>query len=92
VPIVKPIDPDRLLRDAGRRLAEFREARGLTQQELAEELGVSMRYVQRVEGGGENLTLRSLAGYASVLGATIAEIFQPPTTRKRRVGRPKNSK
>jgi transcriptional regulator with XRE-family HTH domain len=46
---VKPIDPDRLLRDAGRRLAECREARGLTQQALAEELGVSMRYVQRVE-------------------------------------------
>jgi transcriptional regulator with XRE-family HTH domain len=89
---VKPIDPDRLLRDAGRRLAEFREARGLTQQALADELGVSMRYVQSVEGGGENLTLRSLAGYASVLGASIPEIFQAPTSRRRKVGRPRGVK
>ena len=89
---MKPIDPDRVLRDAGRRLAECREARGLTQQALAEELGVSMRYVQRVESGAENLTLRSLAGYASVLGATMTEIFEPPTSRKRRVGRPKGTK
>lgn len=89
---MKPIDPDRLLRDAGRRLAEMREARGLTQQALADELGVSMRYVQSVEGGNENLTLRSLADYASVLRISIPDVFQPPASRKRRVGRPRASK
>ena len=89
---MKPIDPERLLRDAGRRLAELREARGLTQQALAEELGVSMRYVQSVEAGKENLTLRTLADYASVLRVTIPEVFQPPASRKRRVGRPRTSK
>jgi len=89
---VKPIDPERLLRDAGRRLAEFREERGLTQQELADKLGVSMRYVQSVEAGAENLTLRSLAGYASVLGVAVPEVFQPPVSRRRKVGRPKGAK
>jgi len=89
---VKPIDPGRLLRDAGRRLAEARQARGLTQQALADELGVSMRYVQSVEGGGENLTLRSLAGYASVVGISIPEVFQPPATRRPKVGRPRGAK
>jgi len=90
--MVKPIDPDRLLRDAGRRLAEFREERALTQQELADKLGVSMRYVQSVEGGAENLTLRSLAGYASVLGVSIPEVFLPPVSRRPKVGRPRGAR
>lgn len=89
---MKPIDPDRLLRDAGRRLAEVREARGLTQQALADELGVTMRYVQSVEGGKENLTLRSLAGYASVLRVSIPEVFQPPASRRPKIGRPRGAK
>jgi transcriptional regulator with XRE-family HTH domain len=73
---VRPIDPDRLVRDVGRRLAELREARGLTQQELADELDVSMRYVQSIEAGTQNLTLRTLAEYASVLRSGIQAVFE----------------
>jgi transcriptional regulator with XRE-family HTH domain len=87
---VRPINPDRLLQDVGRRLAELRDARELTQQQLADELGVSMRYVQAVEGGAENLTLRSLAAWASVLRAPVAAAFETPVTRKRRSGRPRS--
>ncbi|MBX3182690.1 MAG: helix-turn-helix transcriptional regulator [Polyangiaceae bacterium] len=86
---MQPIDAERLIRDVGRRLAELRESRGLTQQELADHLGVSMRYVQAVEAGTQNLTLRTLAEYLSVLGAGILAAFEAPRTRaKRRPGRP----
>jgi transcriptional regulator with XRE-family HTH domain len=85
---MRPINPDRLLKDVGLRLAELRKAQKLTQQALADELNVSMRYVQAVEAGAGNLTLRSLAAWASILHVPIAAIFEAPTTRKRRPGRP----
>jgi transcriptional regulator with XRE-family HTH domain len=77
------------LSDVGRRLAEVRELRGNTQQEVADLLGVSMRYVQAVEAGAENLTLRSLAALASVLHAPVATFFETPSSRVKRRGRPR---
>ena len=85
---MRPINPARLQQDVGLRLSELRKARTLTQQALANELGVSMRYIQAVEAGAENLTLRSLAAWASVLQVPIAAVFEAPATRKRRPGRP----
>jgi transcriptional regulator with XRE-family HTH domain len=38
-------------------VAERRRAYGLTQEQLAEKLDVSLKYLQRVEAGEENLTL-----------------------------------
>jgi transcriptional regulator with XRE-family HTH domain len=80
------------MQDVGRRLADLREARGLSQQELADEMGVTMRYIQSVEGGSQNLTLRSLASWASLLRVPVADLFASPSTRKRRPGRPKRSR
>jgi transcriptional regulator with XRE-family HTH domain len=80
------------MQEVGRRLAELREARGLSQQDLADEMDVTMRYIQSVEHGSQNLTLRSLAGWASILQVPVAELFASPSTRKRRPGRPKRSR
>ena len=49
-------DPDAVIRDVGRRVAELRVGLGLTQDKFAESLGVSGVYVRRVEIGQENLT------------------------------------
>ena len=81
-----------VLRDVGRRVAELRLARGLTQEALAERLDVAARWVQAVEGGQENLTLGTLATFANALKAPMVEFFTPPTTSKARPGRPKRSK
>lgn len=88
-PRVRSVDADRLVQDVGRRLAELREARGLTQQALADALNVSMRYVQAVEAGEENLTLRSIAVLINVLRAPVTAVFEPPQARRRRPGRPR---
>lgn len=84
---MRRIDPDRLLRDVGRRLAELRAEKGATQESFAAEAGLSTRYVQRIEAGEENLTLRSLAILASVL-RPVATLLEPPRTRGARKGRP----
>ena len=81
-------DPDRLLRDLGRRLAELRAEAELTQEELAEQLDVTARYVQSLEGGQENLTVKSLATLADALGVGVAKLFDVPKSRIVRQGRP----
>ena len=49
-------EPDRLVRDMGRRVAELRRERGLTQQALASKLPATMQWVQQIEYGA-NLTV-----------------------------------
>lgn len=46
---------------------EFRDSRGLTQQQLALELGVSEGRVSQVLSGDQNLTLKTLASLAAAL-------------------------
>ncbi len=62
---------DDLLREIGRRVASIRRERGWTQDRLATELAVSVKYVQRIEGGRENLTVRSLVKLADALGGQL---------------------
>ena len=60
----------------------------MTQEALAEALTVSVRYLQRVEAGEENLTVGTLVGFANALGAPLTEFLAPPVSRQVRVGRP----
>ncbi len=69
-------------------MAELRAATGLTQAALAEEVGVSLRYVQAIEGGRQNLKVLSLSRFADALGTSMADLFSKPKTRKRGPGRP----
>ena len=56
----------------GRRIAELRSKRGLTQEQFSERAGVGLRYIQRVEGGEENLTLESLYAFAEILSVQVS--------------------
>jgi len=80
-----------LLENVGRRLAELRAARGLTQEMLAERAQVSARYIQSIEAGKENLTLETLAKLANLLQTLPVAFFEPPVTDKPRPGRPKKN-
>jgi transcriptional regulator with XRE-family HTH domain len=81
-------NPERLQRDVGRRVAEVRAERGLTQEELAEKVGVSVRYLQAVEAGAENLTIESIANLGNSLRIAAAEFFTAPAATVSRRGRP----
>lgn len=88
---MKPVQPARLLSNVGRRIAELRSERGLTQETLAERMGVTARWVQSAEAGGENFTLTTLVRFANALKVPVAEFFTPPTRAKPRPGRPSRS-
>lgn len=59
----------------GSRLRHVRRTRGLTQESLAEELGVSPRYLAGIERGERNLTLDSVDGLADQLGIAARELL-----------------
>lgn len=85
---VESEEPDAVIRDVGRRIAELRADLGLTQDKFAEALGVSGVYVRRVEIGQENLTLRSLTRFAATLGVRTVDLLAVPKSREVRLGRP----
>jgi transcriptional regulator with XRE-family HTH domain len=70
------VDAVKLKSLVGERIIAIRRKRHWTQEQLAEEMGVSVRYVQRIESGQENLTLRTLARLAEVFDIRVAEIFE----------------
>jgi transcriptional regulator with XRE-family HTH domain len=90
-------EPDELMRAVGRRIAQLRGRAGRTQEEFAVALGVSARWVRRVEEEGQNLTLLTLAKLANTLDVNVAALLREPSAnakmpgpgrpRKRRKGR-----
>lgn len=85
---MQPLDPETVQRHVGRRIAELRGERGLTQAQAAEQLGVSTRYVQSVEGGAQNLGLESLVVFANLYRVPLAELVRRPSSMRARRGRP----
>lgn len=85
---MKPTTREALLKAIGRRIAELRRARGLTQEALAEKIEVTPRYLQSVEGGHENLTVGSLVDLANALRVHVAALFEPPAETSPARGRP----
>lgn len=78
---------DSLARSVGRRVAEVRAGRGITQEKLAEQMEVTVRYLQRIEAGEEKLTLRSLVTLANLLGVRPIDFFRTTKRRPVRVSR-----
>ena len=62
----------------GEKLREVRTAEGLTQAAVAERLGVSPAYVQKLESGRANPTLGQLATVAAALGRELNVQFGVP--------------
>jgi transcriptional regulator with XRE-family HTH domain len=56
-----------LQRAVGRNLRTYREAKGLSQEAFADELGVHRTYMGGIERGERNLTLKSLERIAGRL-------------------------
>ena len=79
---VSNTSPDDAVRSLGRRVAEARRAGGWTQEQVAERAGFSIKYLQRIEGGRENLTIKSLVELAALLEIEVAAFFvwndEPP--------------
>ncbi len=58
-------------------LRRFREAKGLSQEQLAYGAGLDRTYVSSCERGQRNVTLRSLQRLADGLGVSVIELLGP---------------
>ncbi|MCI4355189.1 MAG: helix-turn-helix transcriptional regulator [Thermoplasmata archaeon] len=84
-------DPDLVVRDVGRRVAELRAQRGLTQAAFSEVIGLSVTHLRKIELGELNMTIHSLVRLADHLDVGIGELFEPPKSRAVRRGRPRRT-
>ncbi len=66
-------EPDIIM--IGQRIRQFRKEKGLTQTELAENLGKSLRVVQKYEKGQIDLSLSAISDIAEVLDVSAADIL-----------------
>jgi transcriptional regulator with XRE-family HTH domain len=78
------IDPiDRLV---GQNIRVFRTARGISQTELGDAIGVSLQQVQEFEDGANRVGSRRLFEIAEILGVPIGRLFDveaPPAAAVR---------
>jgi len=63
----------------GRRIAVLRVLRGLSQKELANEVGVSQGSIASIEGGGKFPRLKNLEKIALVLSVTSGNLLDGMT-------------
>ena len=59
----------------GKILREFRRKNKLTQEELAEKLGISLKYISRIENGNNGVKTQTLIKYMNILGIAPNTIF-----------------
>ena len=70
-----PRDPRReVLRKLGEKVRSIRHQRGLTQETLADSLGLSVAYVSLIERGGRNPPFTTVVGIARALGVSPREL------------------
>lgn len=70
-------DPDPIDVEVGGRLRLLRRYRGLSQTELATQLGLTFQQVQKYERGANRISASKLWKAAEVLGVPVAELFAP---------------
>ncbi|HEV2402761.1 MAG TPA: helix-turn-helix transcriptional regulator [Candidatus Saccharimonadales bacterium] len=66
----------KLLKAFGKRLAQVRKSRGVTQQQLAEKLGMSVVTIAYLETGKRFARLGTLHKIAKALRVDISELFK----------------
>ena len=85
-------DPQKLIFNVARRIAELRKEEKLTQDELAAKLGATGGYVRLLESGKQNVTVATISKLAHYLNCDPKNFFETPTSDKSGPGRPPKSK
>jgi len=60
----------------GEQIRKARRLRGMTQERLAEQSGLSFSYISDVERGTRNISLESLGKIINALGVKPAQLFE----------------
>lgn len=62
-------------KDIGGRVRTLRQAAGLTQEQLAEKMGVSTQQIQKYESGRDNISTEKLQHLATAFSVPVQEFF-----------------
>jgi transcriptional regulator with XRE-family HTH domain len=73
--------PDPLDAMVGAKIRVLRVSRGLSQSDLAGEIGVTFQQVQKYEKGANRVGASRLSQIANVLGISVGELFEPSRQR-----------
>lgn len=65
----------------GKRLRKLRRNKDLTQEQLADKVGVSLNFIGQVERGENSPSFETMQKIAEVLEVDISELFLPPDTQ-----------
>ena len=71
--LLKKLDIDKVL---GEVFKEYRVKNKLTQEKIAEKLGISVKYISRIENGTGGVKVETLVNYMNILGITPNVIFE----------------
>ena len=66
----------------GKILKTYRLKKGYTQEVMAEKLGISLKYISRIENGYSGIKTRTLINYMNILGITPNTIFKELMTNE----------
>ena len=77
-----PVKPPDLKRRLARNVRRFRQAAGMSREELAEASGRSVRTIRRIENGEVETTLRVLADLGNGLGVDPAALLAKHPKRR----------
>jgi transcriptional regulator with XRE-family HTH domain len=81
---VEPGDEDRrLMAEFGGSLRAARERAGLTQEQVAQRLGLTQSFVSHVERGRRNLTTTAMGAFARAIGCKLTFLFTPNSVENR---------
>lgn len=69
------VDTTKELKKLGKRIAELREAEGLSQRKFALMIGMDNSYLSAIEAGERNPKFSTLARIAYALGKSVQDLF-----------------
>lgn len=79
-----------VMRHVAANVRRHRLRRGLTQEKLAEESDLDLTYVQRVERGTANASIRVIVALADALDVPIGSLFRLAVLKPPQRGRPRS--
>ena len=65
-----------ILKQFGRNVKAERIRKGLTQEALAEKIGVNREYISKIERGTANMSLKKIVNLTNFIGADIKHILK----------------
>lgn len=89
---MEPLALDTLLHYIAANIRNVRKRRSITQESLAEEAGLGLRYLQSIERAQKPLSLASLVSIANALEVAPGMLLRPATMPEVTRGRPRKAR